>query len=182
MCLPLDGNICSFFQWRHRQTDREKEKESRSRGKSGGWRQETGRIGWSFSCGRQCVRPGCHLTEQTLSLFWTDMGFVKRRLGKTQLSLLHWVYSQSTGCNLMKNNFTLFASLPLQPISMRFKALGQKSKAACLNSSYSAAKIKHYQEIQRHAHTNTHARTKQSRSEKGTPIPSKHSHRLSVHR
>lgn len=101
------------------------------------------------------------------------MGFCVGKAGQDSVEFtVHVVWPKSTVCILMKNNFTLSPSHPLEAAtSMRFKARGKRAKLH----------LKLFCSEDKTLSGNKKTRT-QSRAGSGTPISSKQSHRLSVHR
>lgn len=149
MCLPLDGNIC-FFLSMETQTDSEKERRSREKEGDDGRKQvvlaDHSAVALVF---KAWLSPHWANTVSVLSWYRLCGG----EAGQDSVEFaVHAVWSESTGCNLMKNNFTLFTSLSLQ---------STRAKEQSTIWSYSAAKTKHYQEIKTHTYTHTTHKTKQ---------------------
>lgn len=81
MCLFLDGNICFFIS---AETEKQTEKERSWEKKTTECMEEGRKVVFrDQSAVASFLSPASHLTEQTPSLCWADMGFVKGGLGKT---------------------------------------------------------------------------------------------------
>lgn len=123
--------------------DRDKQTE-RKRGeveKKWGTKEGNGSYWVIIQLWRWCLRPGCHLAEQTLSLCGADIGFVEGRLGKTRWSLpFMWSGLRAPGAILRKNNFTLTSH------HLNLSACASKHKGAKQH-------LKDDQEIKRYTHT-----------------------------
>lgn len=167
MCLPLDGNICFFLSM-----ETESEKERRSREKVG-------------DDGRKQVVLADHSAVPLVFKAWLSPHWAN--------TVSVWSWYRLCGGKAGQDSVE-FAGLRA-PSAISWKITSHFSRHVRSNLSPCASKhkckrAKHHLKLfcsedktlsgNKEAHI--HTRTKQSRAENGTPISSKHSHPLSVHR
>lgn len=162
MCLPLDGNICFFLSM---ETEADREKERRS-GENVG------------AEGRKPVILGeASVFKAWLSPYWANTvsvcswyGLCGGKAGHNSVEFaVHVVPFNINGCNLLKacTFYITYIQIYLHTLQ------SSREQEQTSISSYSAARIKHLP-----GNKKSHAQTKQSEAESGTPISPKHSHRL----